>query len=650
MVALNGSLNHSTSFLYWSFKWWWIELLSLFFTMLEWGVIVGFGGRRLRQPIVVVLGHVDHGKTTLLDKIRKTAIAVREAGGMTQHIGASLVPADVIESIAEPLRKVVPVKLVIPGLLFIDTPGHELFSNLRRRGGSVADFAILVVDVMEGPQPQTFEALELLKSRRTPFIVAANKIDRIPGWRPNPDTPFIFSFQKQSVMVREELERRVYDIVGRLYEAGIPSELFTRIKDYTKKAAVVPISARTGEGIAELLAILAGLTQQYMRDRLMYAEGPAKGVVLEVKEQHGLGAVVDAIIYDGVIRVGDAIVLAGKNGPVVTNVKALLMPRPLEEIRAREAKFMFVDEVVAAAGVRIAAQGLDDVLAGSPLYVVGDSDYSKYVEMVKEEVGGIVIRTESIGVVVKADTLGTLEAIVEALRRKGVPVRVADVGHVSRGDVIDAGVTAKIDKYLGVILAFNVKMLPEAEEEALKSGVKVFSSNIIYKLLEEYEEWVKKEKSGERVRALEALIRPGKLRIIPGYVFRRSDPAIVGVEVLGGIVKPGYPVMSSTGRPLGRIMAIKDRDRSLTEAKVGAAVAISIQGKILVGRHVNEGDIMYTDVPAEHASKLVTEFRDMISLDELMVLKEIVEVKYNTGDRSYLTPLLKIRRELEKPK
>jgi translation initiation factor 5B len=606
--------------------------------------------RRLRQPIVVVLGHVDHGKTTLLDKIRKTAIATREAGGMTQHIGASLVPADVIESIAEPLKKIVPVKLIIPGLLFIDTPGHELFSNLRRRGGSVADFAILVIDIMEGPQPQTYEALELLRSRRTPFVVAANKIDRIPGWKPNPDTPFIFSFQKQDARVREELERRVYDIVGKLYEVGIPSDLFTRIRDFTKKVAIVPVSARTGEGVAELLAILAGLTQQYMRDRLRYAEGPARGVVLEVKEQHGLGAVVDAIIYDGVIRVGDTIVLAGKNGPIVTSVKALLMPRPLEEIRAREAKFMLVEEVTAAAGVRIAAQGLEDALAGSPLYVVGDGDSSKYVELVKEEVRSVIVRTENVGVVVKADTLGTLEAIVEALRRRNVPVRIADVGPVSRSDVVDAAVTARIDKYLGVILAFNVKVLPEAEEEAAATGVKIFQNNIIYRLIEDYEEWVKKTKAEERAKALEALIRPGKVRIIPGYVFRRSDPAIVGVEVLGGVIKPGYPVMDSTGRPLGRIMAIKERDRSLPEARAGAAVAISIQGRVLVGRHVDEGDVIYTDVPAEHASKLLTEFQDMISLDEIMTLKEIVEIKYNSGDRDYLIPLTKIRKMLEKPK
>ncbi|MCE4609803.1 MAG: translation initiation factor IF-2, partial [Desulfurococcales archaeon] len=284
--------------------------------------------KRLRQPIVVVLGHVDHGKTTLLDKIRKTAVTAKEAGGITQHIGASLVPADVIEKIAEPLKQIIPIKLIIPGLLFIDTPGHELFSNLRRRGGSVADFAILVVDIMEGFQPQTYEALELLKERRVPFLVAANKIDRIPGWKSHPDTPFIISYRKQDPQAQALLEQKVYELVGKLYEQGIPAELFTRIKDFTKAAAIVPVSAKTGEGIADLLTVLAGLTQQYLRNRLRYAEGPAKGVILELKEYPGLGTVADAVIYDGVIRTGDTIVVGGKNGPIVTTVKALLMPKP----------------------------------------------------------------------------------------------------------------------------------------------------------------------------------------------------------------------------------------------------------------------------------------------------------------------------------
>ncbi len=600
--------------------------------------------RRLRQPIVVVLGHVDHGKTTLLDKIRRTAVAAKEAGGITQHIGASIVPADVIEKIAEPLKKVIPVKLIIPGLLFIDTPGHELFSNLRRRGGSVADFAILVVDIMDGFQPQTYEALELLKERRVPFLVAANKIDRIPGWEPHPDEPFIFSFRKQSPEVQAELERRVYEIVGKLYEQGLPADLFTRIRDFTKKIAVVPVSAKTGEGIPELLAVLAGLTQQYLRNRLRYAEGPAKGVVLEVKEMQGLGTVVDAIIYDGVIRRGDIIVVGGKEGPIITTVRALLMPAPLQDIRSREARFVTVEEVHAAAGVRVAAPHLDDVIAGSPLLVARDEEEAKKLaERVRSEVEELRIRTDNIGVVVKADTLGTLEALVEALKRRGIPVRIADIGPVTRNDVLDAEVTRKHDPYLGVVLAFNVKVLPEAEEEAARAGVRIFRNNVIYRLLEDYEEWVKREKEAERRRKLDELVRPGKFRILPGYIFRRSDPAIVGVEVLGGVIKPGYPVMDESGRQLGRILAIKDRDRSLPEARLGMAVAVSIQGRILIGRHVDEGDVLYTDVPSEHAYKILTEFRDIVSKDELDVLKEIAEIKRRAGDQGYQRVLLRLK-------
>lgn len=600
--------------------------------------------RKLRQPIVVVLGHVDHGKTTLLDKIRKTAIAASEAGGITQHIGASIVPASVIEAIAEPLKKLIPIKLIIPGLLFIDTPGHELFSNLRRRGGSVADFAILVIDIMDGFQPQTYEAIEILKQRRVPFLVAANKIDRLPGWKPNPDEPYIFSVKKQDPRVVAELERRIYELVGKFYEIGIPAELFTRIKDFTKAVAIVPVSAKTGEGIAELLAVLAGLTQQYLRKRLRYAEGPAKGVVLEVKEHPGLGTVIDTIIYDGVLRVSDTIVLGGLDGPIVTTIRALLMPQPLQEIRAKRARFVNVEEVHAAAGVRIAASGLEKALAGSPLFVVeNEESLNELVERVRKEIEELRIRTDNVGVIVKADTLGTLEALVEALKKRGIPVRIADIGPVSKTDVIDAEAVKRSDPYLGVILAFNVKVLPEAREYAKSSNIRIFEDNVIYKLLEEYEEWVKKEKEAERRRALDALVRPGKFRILPGYVFRRSDPAIVGVEVLGGIIKPGYPVMNDSGRHLGRIRAIKDRDRSLPEARPGAAVAVSIEGKVLVGRHIDEGDIVYTDVPADHALKLISEFRDLISDDELHVLKEIAEIK-KTSDRSYNLVLLKLRK------
>lgn len=582
----------------------------------------------LRQPIVVVLGHVDHGKTSLLDKIRGTTVAKREPGEITQHVGASIVPARVIEEIAEPLKKLIPIKLKIPGLLFIDTPGHELFANMRRRGGSVADFAILVVDIIEGVKEQTVEAINLLKERRVLFLVAANKIDKIPGWRPNPDTPFIISIKKQDKRVVDELDKRIYMLVGQLGEHGFMSDRFDRIKDFTRTVAIVPVSAKTGEGIAELLAVIAGLAQQYLEKRLIFAEGPGKGVVLEVKEEPGLGHTIDVILYDGVIRRGDTIVLGSLSGPIVTKVRALLMPKPLDEMRSPEDKFNRVEEVYAASGVKIAAPGLENAVAGSPIFVVEkEEEIAEVSRKVMEEIERARIRTDNIGVVVKADTLGTLEALIEALRRENIPIRLADVGPISKRDVLEASISREKDETLGVILGFNVKVLKEAEEEARINNVKIMLNNIIYRLVEEYIQWRKMMKETERKRLLDSLVRPAKIKVLRGYVFRRSDPAIVGVEVLGGVLKPNTPLMREDGRKVGLVMQIQDRGKTLQEARKGQQVAISIKGNVMVGRHFDEDDILYSDIPSQHAVLLQKEFKSDLSEDELEVLNEIIKLK-----------------------
>ncbi len=584
--------------------------------------------KRLRQPIVAVLGHVDHGKTTLLDRIRGTTVAAKEPGQITQHVGASLVPANVIEKVTEPLKKLIPtVKLDLPGLLFIDTPGHEIFTNLRKRGGAVADLAILVVDIMEGFQPQTFEAVEILKQRRVPFIVAANKVDRIPGWKSNPGQPILVSMRKQDPSVIEFMDNQIYKIMGDLAKMGFDSDRFDRIKDYTRQIAIVPISAKTGEGVPELLALLAGLAQRYMKGKLRYVEGPAKGVVMEVKEEPGYGPTIDAIIYDGILKQGDTIVVGGIDEPIVTKVRALLIPEPLQEIRATK-KFRAVDEVSAAAGVKIAAPGLEKAIAGAPIYVVKDKDeIEKIKEQVKKEVEEVLIETDTEGVIVKADTLGTLEALVQFLKNRNIPVRMARVGPVTKRDVMEAIAVKRHKKEYGVILAFNVKVLPEAKELAEKEGIKIFQHNVIYKLIEDFEEWLKQLKEEERRKELEKLIRPGKIRIIPGFVFRRSDPAIVGVEVLGGTIKPGYPLMKESGERVGSILQIQDKGKTVPLARAGQQVAISIKGRVMVGRHIDEGDILYTDIPSSHARLWQTKYRKELSDDEWHTLQEIIKIK-----------------------
>ena len=584
--------------------------------------------RYVRSPILVVLGHVDVGKTTLLDKIRGTAVAKREPGTMTQHIGASFLPWRALEEMCAPLSKSVRATVKIPGFLVIDTPGHEAFSNLRSRGGSIADLAILMVDINRGFEKQTYEAIELLKSRKTLFVVAANKIDRVPGWEPKPGAPFVHSFAEQSPDVQAKLEELLASIIVELNKEGFAADRYDRVRDFARTVAIVPISAVTGEGIPDLMLALAGLAQRYLANRLVARAGPAKGVVLEVKEVPGLGTSVVTIVYDGVLRKGDTIVVGGLEKPLVTKVKALLMPKPLDEMRSPEDRFLAVDEVKAAAGVLLAAQDLEGAVAGAPLAVAPDPEsLEKVAKEVQEEVNAVKIARDVVGVVVKADTLGTLEALVNYLRRFDIPVRYADVGPVVRRDVVEASVVRNVDRLRAAILAFNVKVTEDAEAEAKSRGVAIFQSKIIYQLVEDYLEWYEREREAERRAELSKLVLPGKIKLLPGYVFRRSDPAIVGVQVLAGRIRRGYPLIARDGRRIGEIMQIQEHKKPLDEAVKGQEVAISIRGKVIVGRQIKEGDVLYVDVPLEHASKLLEKFANELSEEEIAILKMVRALK-----------------------
>jgi len=580
-----------------------------------------------RQPIVCVLGHVDTGKTLLLDKIRKTSVQAREAGGITQHIGASYFPVDTLKQLVGPLLSMVKGEIEIPGLLVVDTPGHEAFTNLRKRGGGVADIAILVIDVLRGFEAQTHESIEILKTRKTPFLVAANKIDRIPGWNSYPDTPFLKTYKMQGRYVKEDLDNRIYDIIGTFSRLGFRADRFDQMKDFTKTIAIVPTSAKTGEGITELLMVLVGLTQQYLKKRLQTTEGPAKGTILEVKEEPGLGLTINTIIYDGVLQKEDLIVVGGKEKPVVTRIRAILVPKALDEIRDPRDRFSSVDSVSAAAGIKIAAPDLEGALAGAPLYSVPHGeDLEKYAKLVSEEIERIRITTNVDGVVLKADTLGSLEAIAESLKRNDVPVRLADVGDVSKRDVVEAGVVKEHEPFYGVVLAFNIKVLPDAEEEAEIKGVQIFRENIIYRLMDDYLLWLKTKREAEFEQVFEKLVMPGKIRILEGYVFRRAKPAIVGVEILAGRIKSKYTlVRAENGEEIGVIQQIQEKGKALSEARQGMQVAVSID-KPMVGRHIFEKDVLYVKVPERHAKVLLTTFMDRLTMEEQEALNEYVKL------------------------
>jgi len=576
----------------------------------------------LRTPIVVVMGHVDHGKTTLLDKIRGTAVAKGEAGLITQHIGATEVPLNVIQDF---FGSHFGNEMQIPGLLFIDTPGHHAFTSMRSRGGSLADLAVLIVDVNEGFQPQTIESLSILKRYKTPFVVAANKMDRIGGWHPTANAPFATSLKAQNERVTEVLDTRLYELVGELYKYGFDGDRYDRIGDFTRTVGIVPISAVTGEGVPDLLMILAGLAQRFLKDNLkLTATGPGVGTILEVKEEKGLGVTLDVILYNGEFNTGDTVIIGTAHEPVVTKIRALLKPRPLAEIRSEE-RFLPVKHVAAASGVKISAPKIENALAGSTIRVVTSPEEVEALSMeLKSELEAVRIDTENEGVILKSDTLGSLEALVGELKARNIPIHFADVGPISRRDVIKAA--AINDPLLSAVLGFNVDILPDAITEIQKTNVPVFSSEIIYSIIENYEKWVEDQKMKIEQERLEAVIRPGAVRILPDCVFRQSKPAVVGVQVIGGIVRTQVNLMREDGANVGVVKGIQAHNENQGSATVGQEVAISIDGPT-VGRQIHEGDILYVNIPEKHARIVEMELKPKLAEDEREVLENFLEIK-----------------------
>ena len=585
--------------------------------------------KTIRAPIACILGHIDHGKTSLLDYIRGTVVQQREAAGITQHIGASYFPVDDIKNfLSKSKQEFAQKEFKLPGILVVDTPGHAAFMNLRKRGGAVADIAILVIDVTAGTMPITWESVRILREKKTPFIIAANKIDRISGWKSVKDADFLDTYNKQKPHVREFLDEKIFQMVGDFLEEGYKDcDRYDKIKDFTKKLAIVPTSAKTGEGISTLLMILMGLVQQYLTKNLKFSEGPAKGVVLEVKKEKGQGKTMDVLIYDGVIRKGDDFIVGGLEKPIKSKVRALLTPKPLDEIRDPRQKFDSAEFISAAAGLKILAPNIDDVVAGSPFKVIGDPSLEESVyKEIEEEVDAIKIKTDKAGVVLKADTLGSLEALENHFTKSNVKISIADVGPIKKEDIINANIVKGLDPYSAVVLGFNVPILPDAEEQAYNDNIRIFQNNVIYRLLEDYIEYAETRKAEDTAKEISELVLPAKLKMYPEYIFRSSNPAVFGVSVEAGTLKPKVLLITDKGKKVGRVHQLQDKGKTLEKAKKGDDVALSIRG-LDVGRDIGKDETLYVSLPESHVRQLVAKFLNDLTSDQKEVLRELIQLK-----------------------
>jgi len=583
---------------------------------------------KCRSPIIAVLGHVDHGKSSILDRIRNSAIIDTEAGGITQAIGASIVPLHVIKNFCDKLN--VKFDFIIPGLLFIDTPGHEAFTSLRKRGGNLADIAILVIDINEGFKPQTIEAFEILRNYKTPFIIALNKIDLVNGYRYKEDLKnksLLENINAQEFQVAQDIESKLYNIVAFISEKfGMESERYDRC-DYTKQLAIVPCSAKQGIGIPELLMVLTGLTQRYLENTLvcnLESNSPAKGTILEVKNAEGMGMCMDAIIYDGIMRVNDILIIGGIDKPIVTKVKGLFEPKVMTDMRDKKTKFQSIKEVSAATGVRLSAPEIEGVIAGMPIISCPQNTPTNIIEEIKEkiqkEVKEVLIETDKEGIVVKADTIGSLEALIKLLKDKGIKIRKANVGNITKKDITDAESNYEKEPTESVILGFNI-----TDESGIKNDkVQIITSNIIYKLIENYSSWKEQENKRLEQKELEGLTRPCKIEYLANYTFRASNPAVIGIEVLSGQLKAGTSIMKSDGIVLTNVKEIQKNKESVNILERKEQGAASLPG-LTVGRQIVEGDIFYSAIPEADFRKIKT-LTKYLSKEEATLLKEIAEI------------------------
>lgn len=565
---------------------------------------------RIRQPIVTVCGHVDHGKTSILDKLRGTLVQEGEAGGITQKISFTSLPKEKILERSEKLLDRFKIPLEIPGFLLIDTPGHAAFTNLRKRGGALADLAVLVIDINDGIKPQTAEVLNILKTNKTPFIIALNKIDNISGWKSAESKLVLDSLERQGINVKQNFDEKFFTLVGALQSHKIDPELYMKISDFTKNIAIVPCSAKTGEGIEELLTMLCALSQKFLREQLKLGS-LGKGILLEIKKEKAFNHI-EAIIYDGMIKVGDEIAIASLNGIQTAKIRGIQEALPLN------GGFVSKEEVTAATGIRMQVNLKENISSGMPFSVI-DNNLEELKEEFEKEISE-EIQTDNEGILVKADSLGSLEALLVLLKQANVRVIKADIGPITKNDFVFA---TSLEEENRIILGFNVEESEEFTKEEL-SRVKIICNDVVYKLIEEVDKYKEKKRIELERKKLNELPSITKIHILD-FIFRNSNPAVFGIKVEGGILKKEIEMINVSNQAIGRIKAIQHEKSSINHAEKGKEVAISIPG-VVFDRQLVVGENLYSNL-SEFQFRKFKEYKDLLSQEEKQILQEIAMIK-----------------------
>ncbi len=584
----------------------------------------------MRSPICCVLGHVDTGKTKLLDRIRKTNVQDKEVGGITQQIGASYFPIDVIREKTKDVGGKLDIEYNLPGILIIDTPGHESFSNLRHRGSSLCDIAILVVDVMHGLEKQTLESIKILKEKKIPFVIAVNKIDRIYGWKSSGEVSIRDTIKKQDKSSVDELEDRIKGIKNELSGQGLNTEIFLKNQQMKKVYSLVPVSAITGEGIPDLLALMVFMTQKWMNRKLTLISD-LECSIMEVKTEEGLGTTVDAILSNGKLKEGDKIIVATTNGPVITNIRTILTPQPLKEMRIKD-QYIHHKEIKASMGIKIVANDLENVVAGTCIARIESNDTPEIIEKKKLQVSSEIdnlldsIKCSERGVYVKASTLGSLEAFVSLLKDEKIPIGNVSIGSLHKKDITLASTNTSLDyKEYSVILAFNIKVSKDIEKMAQANRIKIITGEIVYNIVDAYKKHLESIKKVKKEQNKDVAVFPCVVEMMgKKFIFNNKNPYVIGVRVIAGKLKLGTPLIApSKNIILGKVTSIEREHKKLEVGELGTEVCIKVENEessVTFGRQITEEETLYSNITRESIDCLKEFYRNDMKKEDWMLI------------------------------
>ena len=594
----------------------------------------------MRSPICCVLGHVDTGKTKLLDYIRRTNVQDKEVGGITQQIGASYFPIENIREKTKDIEGRFDVDYNIPGILMIDTPGHESFSNLRHRGSSLCDIAILIVDIVHGLEKQTIESIKILKEKKIPFVVALNKIDRIYDWQPTKDASIHKTIKNQKKHAIEELESRVLGIKGELSEQGLNTQVYMKNKQLKQVYSLVPVSAITGEGISDLLALMVFLTQKWMTKKLSISE-ELECSVMEVKTEEGLGTTLDVILSDGILNEGDKIMMASLNGPVITTIRSLLTPKPMKELRVKN-EYLNHKTIKASMGLKIVANDLENIVAGSSVIRLDSNasqeEIEKKKELIMEDVNQILDSSnfQNEGVYVKASTLGSLEAFLTLLKEEKIPVSGAGIGPIFKKDIMKASRALISDKKeYSVILVFNMKVSTEMEQIAKQEGVNILTGEIVYNIVDNFKKYYDNIRTVKKELNVENVVFPSVLQMLgKKFIFNRKNPFVFGVRVNAGKLRLGTPLIVPDSKVvLGKVTSIEKEHKKIEEAEIGSEVCIKVESSdpsVTLDRHFSNDSQLMSNITRKSIDCLKEHYKDEMTRDDWMLvieMKKVLDIK-----------------------